>query len=98
MAAWTAEQYREPTRTLTVLTTRSDYAQREADDLRRQLDYERERGRARDEAIHALQTEITLLRQRLDDHRKGTETWANRFWVLAAGLIGAVVGAAVARK
>lgn len=91
MAAWTAEQYRQATQTLTVLTTRADYDQRRSDDLQRQLDEERALGRERDRQLEAVRTENALLRQRLDDHLKRTETTDARRWTLAGLLIAATL-------
>lgn len=45
-------------------------------------------------SIKAVETDVVLLRQRLDDHLKRYEQWEARRWALVMALIGAVLSLA----
>jgi hypothetical protein len=46
---------------------------------------------ASEAAVHGLQQEMAVLRQRLDDHLKRVDLWDNRRW----GVIGLFIGSVV---
>ena len=58
---------------------------------------EKQRGELTDlrRELAELRQETALLRQKIEDHLKRAETWDNRRWTVAVGLVMAVLGAAL---
>ena len=94
MASSPADKHREVTNALSTLTVRVDQAREDSALLRKQLEVEQALGRARDEVVVRLQSEVSALRQRSDDQTRQHEAWVGRAWILVTLLIGSALSLA----